>query len=318
MSIIESGGDRDSNALVTVVIPTLQAPSLDALLRALVAQEPAQLIHEILVVGQQDDMQRLTQLPKVRYIHVEDRPSPARNRNTGAVQAGTEWVCFLDTDTIPEVGWLAGLRTAMATGASVVAGAVAIPDDAGYWARCDNLLAFGTQLSQHDGPLTLESAATINFAIKRTIFCDLNGFDESFSSAAGEDRDLCWRLRQAGFQIVFVPGAVVTHHHARLDRRSAFQHFYLYGQATTQFRLLRSDSQRWQVGARLVRIPLLGEAAGLVRVAVRAFLRPIRQRNYLTDNLDALPGVMLLDWAHTLGMIHALRQASQRAVNLVD
>lgn len=301
----------EARTLITVVIPTRQSSSLEWVLQALVRQQPAHLIHEILVVGQQDDMERLTRLPKVRYVHVEDRPTPARNRNVGVGEASTEWIAFLDTDAIPERMWLAAFRVSMSTDASVLAGAVAIPEDAGYWARCDNLLAFEAQMANHGSPRTLESAATINFGIRRALFRELKGFDESFASAAGEDRDLCWRLQQAGHEIVFVPDAVVVHRHARLSCRRAVRHFYDYGQAATHFRLLRSDFRRWRVGAWLVRVPLLGEVAGLVRVAVRAFLRPFRQPHYLSENLDALPGVVVLDWAHTLGMIHALREANQ-------
>ncbi|HUE40245.1 MAG TPA: glycosyltransferase family 2 protein, partial [Candidatus Binatia bacterium] len=39
----------------------------------------------------------------------------------------------------------------------------------------------------------------------------VGGFDESFRYACGEDTDLAWRVKAAGYDSRFCPGAVVTH-----------------------------------------------------------------------------------------------------------
>ena len=41
----------------------------------------------------------------------------------------------------------------------------------------------------------------------------VGGFDESFPAPSGEDNDLSYRLRDAGYRIRFVRDAVVDHHH---------------------------------------------------------------------------------------------------------
>jgi len=48
------------------------------------------------------------------------------------------------------------------------------------------------------------------FLARRRTLDELHGFDESYFMYA-EDTDLCWRARRAGWGVVFVPGAAVTH-----------------------------------------------------------------------------------------------------------
>jgi len=48
------------------------------------------------------------------------------------------------------------------------------------------------------------------FLARRRTLEELQGFDEAYFMYA-EDTDLCWRARQAGWGVRFVPGAVITH-----------------------------------------------------------------------------------------------------------
>ena len=48
------------------------------------------------------------------------------------------------------------------------------------------------------------------FLARRRALEELHGFDESYFMYA-EDTDLCWRARRAGWGVLYVPGAVVTH-----------------------------------------------------------------------------------------------------------
>jgi GT2 family glycosyltransferase len=72
-------------------------------------------------------------------------------------------------------------------------------------------------------------ALTANFAITRTLFEQLGGFDERFNPFAnGEDVDLCWRAERAGFRLAFVPTAVV-HYRLRGSRREAIRKQFRVG-----------------------------------------------------------------------------------------
>ena len=290
---------------ISIIIPTYHSETLGDTLHAIVDQRTFDQVCEIIVAGQQD-MADLDNLPKVTFIPVAERPSPAHNRNVGAMQSRGDWLCFTDSDCVPEPDWIEQLARACAAGAVAVGGAVAVPSGMTYWGWCDNLLAFENLLAGVASAQQLDFAATLNFCVRRDLFMCLNGFDESFDGAAGEDRDFCWRLYQAGHSIAFAPGAVVWHHHPRRDFSSAWQHLYRYGEATSQFRFKQGGSITWRMGRLLARLRLIGELAGLARVALRAIARPLRRPRLLRYGW-ALPGMALLDWAHTLGMIRAIR-----------
>ena len=54
---------------------------------------------------------------------------------------------------------------------------------------------------------------TANLAIRRSALEAVDGFDESFPGASGEDTDLTWRLQAAGFRLATTDAAVVRHRH---------------------------------------------------------------------------------------------------------
>ena len=50
-----------------------------------------------------------------------------------------------------------------------------------------------------------------NMAFRRSALLEIEGFDPQFRTA-GDDVDICWRLRERGWTLGFHPGAVVWHH----------------------------------------------------------------------------------------------------------
>ena len=50
-----------------------------------------------------------------------------------------------------------------------------------------------------------------NMAFRRSALLEIKGFDPQFRTA-GDDVDICWRLRERGWTLGFHPGAVVWHH----------------------------------------------------------------------------------------------------------
>src|SRR5439155_13541763 len=50
-----------------------------------------------------------------------------------------------------------------------------------------------------------------NMAFRREALLDVGGFDPQFRTA-GDDVDICWRLRDAGLGLGFSPAATVWHH----------------------------------------------------------------------------------------------------------
>jgi GT2 family glycosyltransferase len=70
-----------------------------------------------------------------------------------------------------------------------------------------------------------------NMAFRRHVLVEIGGFDPVFTRA-GDDVDICWRVREAGFKLIKAPSAVVWHH-----RRSSISAYFKqqagYGVAET-------------------------------------------------------------------------------------
>jgi len=63
-----------------------------------------------------------------------------------------------------------------------------------------------------------DSLSSCNFAIKKNIFWEAGGFDESFPYPGGEDSILAYRLRELNYRIKYCPD-VLIHHRARSSLR---------------------------------------------------------------------------------------------------
>jgi GT2 family glycosyltransferase len=136
------------------------------------------------------------------------RTGPAGARNRGAVATRRELLAFIDDDCEPERGWAAALVAALERDPEALAGGPilnAYPRDASAAASHAVLVAL------YDTP-PQEFLASANLALRRERFLALGGFDESFPTAAAEDRDLCVRAIESGMRVALVPGARVRHH----------------------------------------------------------------------------------------------------------
>lgn len=108
--------------------------------------------------------------------------------------------------------------------------------------------------------------------LRRAVFARTGGFDASIF-LYGEEVEWCWRVRAAGYRIVFRPEACVRH----LNHRSADR---LFGDSGRLDRCVLSEQQllrRWQGPwrARLADgVRLLGALARLVLFGLRRLLRP--------------------------------------------
>jgi GT2 family glycosyltransferase len=72
-------------------------------------------------------------------------------------------------------------------------------------------------------------------AVDRATLLAVGGFDEAFSRAAGEDRELMHRLRARGHRVAYEPRARVDHlHHLKL--RGFLRQHHAYGRAAVLFR----------------------------------------------------------------------------------
>ncbi len=65
-------------------------------------------------------------------------------------------------------------------------------------------------VGQYDEIREITWASGAAFAIKKEIFEELSGFDESFEFHM-EEIDLCWRAKISGYRVIYTPGSKVYH-----------------------------------------------------------------------------------------------------------
>ena len=81
-----------------------------------------------------------------------------------------------------------------------------------------------------------------NFAISASLFRQLKGFDTTFPLAAAEDRELCDRLFQQGYQMIYVSEAKIYHQH-NLTLKSFWQQHFNYGQGAKHFNQIKAQKR---------------------------------------------------------------------------
>jgi GT2 family glycosyltransferase len=135
-------------------------------------------------------------------------------RNLGMYAATGQIVAYVDDDAYPDPHWLQYLAAFFQNPRSAKYGGVGGPNIA---PPNDGLIA-DCVAHAPGGPihvlLTNREAEHIpgcNMAFRKCVLKAVGGFDPQFH-VAGDDVDVCWRLRKEGWLLGFSPAAVVWHH----------------------------------------------------------------------------------------------------------
>ncbi|PVZ13163.1 mycofactocin system glycosyltransferase [Actinomycetospora cinnamomea] len=232
--------DAPSPGEVSVVVPVRDRPrELARLLDAVAATAPG--VGEVVVVDDGSaDPDTTTRVAAARGARVVGHPSsrgPAAARNTGATAASGAVVAFLDSDVVPEPGWLAPLLGHLADPAVALAAPriVAWVGLAGGGASNAALLASDARnatssiarravaryeerrssldLGPRPAPVTARSRVayvpSAALVVRRSALGA--GFAEDMPVA--EDVDLVWRLAADGHRLRYEPASRVAHEH---------------------------------------------------------------------------------------------------------
>ena len=185
---------------------------------------------EVIVVddGSIDDTAAIAEEYNFQLIQTENR-GLSNARNTGLAAATGEIVAYIDDDAYPDPDWLTYLAAAFMRSDYVGIGGpnIAPPGDGPIATCVANSPGNPTHILLSDQEA--EHIPGCNMAFRKEALEAIGGFDPQFR-AAGDDVDLCWRLRQQGWSLGFSPAAVVWHH-----RRSSVQAYWKqqigYGEA---------------------------------------------------------------------------------------
>jgi GT2 family glycosyltransferase len=148
----------------------------------------------------------------VRVVPAPDERSSYYARNAGADIARNDWLLFLDADTLPPPSLVDDyFREPIDERCGAVAGGVVAAR--GQGALVARYAASRRYLSQaaHMRDAHRPYAITANRLVRRAAWEGVGGFFEGLRS--GGDQDLCWRIQDAGWSLVYREPAAVEHRH---------------------------------------------------------------------------------------------------------
>ncbi len=167
---------------------------------------------QIIVVddGSTDNTADIIKKYSVKYIY-QNNSGPAAARNAGWKAASGRIICFTDSDCVPEKDWvskIANKYTSEDIGA--VGGSYDIQNKQSLLAKCihEEIVQKHSVTSEQTNYL-----GSFNVSYRKTVLEKVGGFDTSFKQASGEDNDLAYRVKKAGYNLIFDKNIKVGHYH---------------------------------------------------------------------------------------------------------
>lgn len=202
----------DKHLAISVVIPVRDAgPVLRRCLEALVKSEPQAA--ELIVVADActDDSAGVAKELGAWVMELPVAGGPARARNIGARAARSDVLFFVDADVAVHPDALARVMTAFREDPELTAVFGSYDDTPGesnFLSQYKNLLHHFVHQSGREEASTFWAGCG---AIRRQVFLEMGGFDESFGRPSIEDIELGYRLRRTGHRIRLCKSLQGTH-----------------------------------------------------------------------------------------------------------
>ncbi len=193
-------------------------------LAALAADDPG-VPMEVLVGDDASPDPAVVRLAAVRGIRLIRNPVQLgylRAANALSATARGAFLLFLNNDTEPQPGAIAAMLTLLrarpdagAVGAKLVypdgrlqeAGGIVWRDGSGWnYGRGDD-----PHRPEYNYVREVDYCSAAALLVPAALFARLGGFDPAFAPAYYEDTDLAFRLRAAGYRVLYQPRAVVVH-----------------------------------------------------------------------------------------------------------
>jgi GT2 family glycosyltransferase len=137
---------------------------------------------------------------------------PAAARNAGIARARGDIIACTDDDCEVGADWVSRLRgRLLESGAAAVGGRVVAAPDASRPARISQAITNGIAGVLNSDEPQAAFLTSNNVAYRADALREAGLFDEGFTGAGGEEREMHERLRARGLRLVYDPGIVVEH-----------------------------------------------------------------------------------------------------------
>jgi GT2 family glycosyltransferase/glycosyltransferase involved in cell wall biosynthesis len=212
--------------IVSVIIPVHNKFSYTYdCLRSIQQALPKHPFEIIIVDDCSDDETLLSALVFAGGVHIVRNASNlgfVRTCNAGAAAAKGKYLLFLNNDTLVKEGWLDELVETFEQVPNIgIAGSKLLFEDGSLQEAGGIIWRLGDGWNWGRGRDPTEPAfcflrdadwvSGAALMIERTLFEDLNGFDELYAPAYYEDTDLAFRVRERGKRVVMQPASQIVH-----------------------------------------------------------------------------------------------------------
>lgn len=214
-----------ANPLVSIIIPVHNKWVYTYNCLSKLSQNTKNVSYEIIVI---DDVstdktsQMLPQVQNLKIIRNKKNEGFIKSCNKGAAKAFGKYLLFLNNDTLVTPGWLSSMVSLFKKHekVGVVGSKLLFPD--GHLQESGGIIwqdASGWNYGRGDDPdkwvynyvKEVDYCSGSCLLIEKNIFHELGGFDEYYAPAYGEDSDLCFRIRQHEYRVLYQPQAEIVH-----------------------------------------------------------------------------------------------------------
>ena len=211
---------------ISIIIPVFNQFRFTQACLASLQEHQGRERFEVIVVddaSKDEDAQAVVRIPGIVYMRNETNCGFIASCNRGAQRARGKYLVFLNNDTLVRDGWLRALIDTFSEDPNVgIAGSKLIYPD-GRLQEAGGIIwrdASGWNYGKFDDPASPEynylrevdycSAAAL--MISKALFWRVEGFDARYTPAYYEDTDLAFKVRQAGYKVLYQPLSEVIHY----------------------------------------------------------------------------------------------------------
>lgn len=213
------------NPLVTIIIPVYNQWELTMNCLKSVLEHTQDVPAVLMLIDDfsTDETTTINQLTENIIIHRnEQNLGFLRSCNKAAAMCNTSYIHLLNNDTIVHDGWLKSLLDIMEQNPKAgIAGSKFLDkngklQEAGgiIWTNATGLnygRGEAAEAPEYNYLKEVDYVSGASILIRKVVWDNLGGFDESFHPAYFEDTDFAFRVRESGYKVIYQPASVVTH-----------------------------------------------------------------------------------------------------------